>query len=268
MNRLKGLRICGLTLLIVVLVGVYWAGMVLSNEDPPRVSGTWIMEISITFSGGEPDCICGPLCNNSLLGHSDTYIFNVQQLGSSFYSDSWLPTTISGTINDTSIIIFSVILPGEFTDGCTDYVDFSGQISDYTISGSFSGHDCIYNCVWAGDFYVDIIPVTATIDIDPDTLNLKSKIKWVTAYIELPGGYNVADIDVGTVKLWYEGSSVPAELGDIQDGTLVVKFDGAAVQDLFIGPVDAATVAVAGELQDGTPFGGNDTIRVIEKGKP
>jgi hypothetical protein len=31
------------------------------------------------------------------------------------------------------------------------------------------------------------------------------------------------------------------------------------------GLVDASTIAVAGELQDGTPFGGNDTIRVIEK---
>lgn len=103
------------------------------------------------------------------------------------------------------------------------------------------------------------------IDIDPDTLNLKSKIKWVTAYIELPGGYDVADIDVGTVKLWYEGNIVPAEWGDIQDGTLMVKFNGKAVQDLFTRPVDASTIAVAGELQDGTPFGGNDTIRVIEK---
>jgi hypothetical protein len=107
--------------------------------------------------------------------------------------------------------------------------------------------------------------IPAAIDIDPDTLNLKSKIKWVTAYIELPGGYDVADIDVGTVKLWYEDNSVPAEWGDIQDGTLMVKFNGKAVQDLFTGPVDAATVAVAGELQDGTPFGGNDTIMVIEK---
>ncbi len=45
----------------------------------------------------------------------------------------------------------------------------------------------------------------------------------------------------------------------------MVKFDGEAVQGLFTGPVDAATVAVAGELQDGIPFGGNDTIGVIKK---
>ncbi len=107
--------------------------------------------------------------------------------------------------------------------------------------------------------------VPAAIDIDPNTLNLNSKIKWVTAYIELPEDYDISNIDVSTVNLWYEGNSVPAEWGDIQDSTLMVKFNGKAVQDLFTGPVDATTVAVSGELQDGTPFGDNDTIRVIKK---
>ena len=107
--------------------------------------------------------------------------------------------------------------------------------------------------------------VPTAIDIEPDTLNLKSNIKWVTAYIELPEGYDVTDIDVGTVELWYEVNSVLAEWGDIQDGTLMVKFNGKAVQDLFPGPVDAATVAVTGVVQDGTPFVGNNTIRVIKK---
>jgi hypothetical protein len=110
---------------------------------------------------------------------------------------------------------------------------------------------------------IQIIP--AVIDIDPDTLNLKSKIKWVTACIELPKGYDVADINISTVELWYKGNSVAAEWGDIQGGTLMGKFNGKAVQDLFPGPADTGTIAVAGELQDGTQFGGNDTIRVIKK---
>ena len=38
-------------------------------------------------------------------------------------------------------------------------------------------------------------PLEATTDIDPDTLNLKSKAKWVTVYMELPERYDVADID-------------------------------------------------------------------------
>jgi hypothetical protein len=113
---------------------------------------------------------------------------------------------------------------------------------------------------------IQIIP--AVIHINPDTLNLNSKIKWVTAYIELPEDYDVTNIDVSTVNLWYEGTNVPAEWGDIQDGTLMVKFDGEVVQGLFAGPDDAAILEVTGILQDGTPFEGSDTIRVIEKGKP
>ena len=113
---------------------------------------------------------------------------------------------------------------------------------------------------------IQIIP--ATIDIDPDTLNLNSKIKWVTTYIELPEGYDVTDIDVSTVNLWYEGRNVPTEWGDIKDGILMVKFDGEAVQDLFLGPVDVATLTITGKIfYNGVyvDLEGNDTIRVIEK---
>ncbi|GEM_PF-6653402 len=50
------------------------------------------------------------------------------------------------------------------------------------------------------DFLVtrDGVPVSveASIDFDPDTLNLKSKGKWVTVYTELPAGYDVTDINV------------------------------------------------------------------------
>jgi hypothetical protein len=38
------------------------------------------------------------------------------------------------------------------------------------------------------------VAIPAAIDIDPDTLNLKSKGKWVTAYIQLPPGYGVEHV--------------------------------------------------------------------------
>ncbi|MCJ7744317.1 MAG: alpha/beta fold hydrolase [Dehalococcoidales bacterium] len=165
MNRFRRLGLCILALFIVVLIGVSGAGMALSNGESLQVSGTWIIETSITYSSGGPECICGPDCNNSLFGQSGTYTFDVQQSGSSFYSDSWLPITISGTIDNTSII-FSVILPDEASpDGCGDYLYFSGEISDNTISGSFSGHDCANNCIWAGNFNVTIVEELPTIEI-------------------------------------------------------------------------------------------------------
>lgn len=111
---------------------------------------------------------------------------------------------------------------------------------------------------------IQIIP--AIIDIDPDTLNLNSKIKWVTAYINFPEGYDVADIDVSTVELWYEGNSVLAEWGDIQDDVLMVKFDGVAAQEILeVG--NEVNITVTGDIA-WIPFEGSDTVRVIEKDKP
>ena len=111
-----------------------------------------------------------------------------------------------------------------------------------------------------------ITGIPANIDIDPDTINKKAQGQWVTCYIELPEGYDVADIDVSTVVL----NDVPAELKPVSlgdndsDGAadLMVKFDQNAVQGtLDVG--DDVQIVVSGKLIDGTSFEGSDTIRVI-----
>jgi hypothetical protein len=112
--------------------------------------------------------------------------------------------------------------------------------------------------------------IQAAIDIDPDTLNLNSKGKWITCYIELPGDYDVEDIEVSTIKL---NDQVPAEsrptgVGDCDDdgiAELMVKFDSSAVQEILEAG-DEVEITVTGELNDDTKFEGSDTIRVINKG--
>jgi hypothetical protein len=53
----------------------------------------------------------------------------------------------------------------------------------------------------SNDVIFTVTDVESTVDIKPDTLNRKSKGKWVTAYIELPGGFAVEDIDIDTLQL-------------------------------------------------------------------
>jgi hypothetical protein len=114
--------------------------------------------------------------------------------------------------------------------------------------------------------------ITATIDIDPDTLNLKSNGEWVTAYITLPEDYLVEDINVTTIKMSHNDFVLAAEWVDVQDGVLMVKFDRIALRD-HLGEADLddgdkfydITLTVTGKLVDETPFEGSDTITVIKK---
>ena len=110
---------------------------------------------------------------------------------------------------------------------------------------------------------------TATnINFDPDTLNIKSKGRVVTVYIELPVGYDVNEIDISSITLngAIQVLNRPTEVGDQDSDSipdLMVKFDRSDVQDV-LDPGDEVEVTVSGQLTDGTSFEGTDTIRVIE----
>ncbi|MGB9778733.1 MAG: NosD domain-containing protein [Candidatus Bathyarchaeales archaeon] len=119
---------------------------------------------------------------------------------------------------------------------------------------------------------------TATIDINPKALNLRSKGKWITAYIELPEGYNVADINVSSIML---NDIIPAEPKPIATGDynnngvqdLMVKFNRAEVISYILSNVNitelieerfmTVTLTVTGYLSDGTPFQGSITIKIV-----
>lgn len=112
--------------------------------------------------------------------------------------------------------------------------------------------------------------VTATVDIQPDTLNLKARVEWLTAYIELAKGYNVADINVSTIML---NNTVPAELtptsiGDYDNDTvpdLMVQFNRTAVSGyIFSEGIETGnvTLTISGQLYDGTMFEGSVIIKV------
>jgi len=131
------------------------------------------------------------------------------------------------------------------------------------------------------DPYLEVtyVPLPATIDIDPDTLNLKSNGNWITAYIEF-SGQDVNEIVIGSIKLIAAGKeftvdpAAPTAIGDYDsDGIpdLMVKFDRADIVDwLNVGDVDSEEAGIADGLElkitgkvVGFYFEGSDTIKVI-----
>ncbi|MCH7909518.1 MAG: hypothetical protein IIB38_07875, partial [Candidatus Hydrogenedentes bacterium] len=56
-------------------------------------------------------------------------------------------------------------------------------------------------------------PIAALIDIDPDTLNTNSHGQWITAFITLPEGFAVSDIDHDSIQIQ---SVIGSTCGDLE----------------------------------------------------
>lgn len=123
--------------------------------------------------------------------------------------------------------------------------------------------------------------VPTEVHITPKSLNLESKGKWIMARIETPEGCARQDIEFSTIML---NNTIPAEvLGKGKARShLTVRFDRESVTDYVNSHVDwstpertkpliyEVTLTVTGMLNDGTPFEGSDTIRMLRflKGQP
>ncbi|MBN2464939.1 hypothetical protein JXD38_04875 [candidate division WOR-3 bacterium] len=136
--------------------------------------------------------------------------------------------------------------------------------------------------VWYDDVSVTTPAVDATVDFDPDMLNLKSRGSWVTCYVELPCGYSVRDVELATVAisqingqplvppLYREG---PTGIGDYDHDEipdLMVKFDRqeliAILGGMGIKGGDHVELTVIGNLIAGRTFAGSDLIGIVETG--
>jgi len=109
-------------------------------------------------------------------------------------------------------------------------------------------------------------PILAELDINPKTLNLKSKGNFITCRIQLSEDYNVADIDPNSVFLEEE---IPADRLVLEGQAAIVKFTRSALQQILtdLDPPAEAELLVSGELVEGTRFEGIDVVKVIDKGR-
>lgn len=154
------------------------------------------------------------------------------------------------------------------------------QLNEFTNTPCAPGTYLIRDVKGWGLFtYFSIIAeaINATVEIFPRSLNLRSTGLWITAYIELPEGYDVADIEVSSIKLneTIPSSPEPSAICDYdQDGVpdLMVKFDRRKVISYICAHLDVEeflqkrfatlTLKVTGNLVNGHLFQGFATLRI------
>jgi hypothetical protein len=107
----------------------------------------------------------------------------------------------------------------------------------------------------------------ATVDIKPDTLNLTSPPAWITAYITLPSGYNVSDINASSILL---DNLIPAVTSRVEGDTFIANFDGIQTRNhietklyhMGIVTPTSVTLTITGEI-DKSKFEASDQISVV-----
>lgn len=230
------------------------------SETPPRSNGLYAWSINITF---------------------DPVILNVTNITEGPFLQQVYPTVpLPVRINNTAGYafagaIFWVPLPPEGASGSgvlatVDFVVKEKGVSDIAF-GAVKLSTAISNnhvpmeppdfSVFTANGIVTVVGsplVSAVLDMVPKTLNLRSKGKWITAYIELPEDYNVGDINASTILL---NDEVPAESSKVCGTKLMVRFDRSEVIAL-LPQIGEAELTITGTLFDGTPFEGSDTIIV------
>jgi signal peptidase I len=125
---------------------------------------------------------------------------------------------------------------------------------------------------------VAIRPLAASVDVKPESLGKRSSGEPVLAFVELPVGSDLRDVDIRSVRLCRGadpcGDGVPVagkpKIGDADgDGVddLKLSFERAAVLALVrdVRPPADVVFTVSGLVGDAAFFAGSDTVRVVER---
>ena len=163
----------------------------------------------------------------------------------------WRQKSMRIPMLDTSTLLLALILAASTTR----------IIGPHFISGSSSYFS---DTEWTkrGRLRAGIWEASASVVIEPFTLNLDSEGQWITAYIETEFDEN--DIRIDSVML---GSSIPADWGEVQGSRLMVKFDRTSVVAYLIdrgyGDGDDVELTVSGRFIDDITFSASDTVSLI-----
>jgi hypothetical protein len=133
------------------------------------------------------------------------------------------------------------------------------------------GEESAFGVTASADIYTSpALRVEARVDVLPNTINLKSRGRFITVFIGVPG-HDAGEIDVSSVVLSVDGMGALRPVGGAwgigdHDGDgvsdVMLKLSRAEAVDLApVGP--AVPFEVTGALEDGASFAGTDRVRVI-----
>jgi parallel beta-helix repeat protein len=109
----------------------------------------------------------------------------------------------------------------------------------------------------------------AAVVIDPDVLRLDNQKDWIHAYVELPAGISVEDIDVSTMLM---NNTVIPEKGSVS----ITDYDGDGVPELMmkldkkelikiLRSRENFSLTITGKLKNGLPFEGSSSVTSFGK---
>ncbi len=169
--------------------GVYTVNLTVTDEEGDSGNDTLLVTVNnalpVVDSGSDLEVTAGDLV--SFTG--------------TFSDIGWLDThTAQWNFGEGTIEAGSVSEENEYPDstgtvsGSFSYFD----AGEYTVTLNVADDD---GGIGQDQLTVAVRPIEAEVTFDPETFYLNSTGEWVTAYIELPAGYSVSDIDIGSVLL-------------------------------------------------------------------
>lgn len=224
--------------------------------DPQNNSFGWYVELNQTeevFTGLEGQGATADFTVNETFG---VYVYSVKEMDGYLYSQS----SSNPDEFDHLWVFLDPTTPGGYILAWEDW--YGGGDQDY--------QDTIISLRPA------LLPITSDVNVDPDSLNVNSKGRWITCYLELPENYSVAEINVSSILLnqTIRAEAHPTGIGDEDaDGILdlMVKFNRTDVEGLVLANTSMASrftevvFTVTGSMQDGILFQGSDTTRIISR---